>query len=160
MKTGSRRALRQCAYAVGVCMLAASLAHAQAPQKTVARLKQVSGNVLVSKESGLAAGDEALRLGEGTRVITTANSEVTVVYDNGCEVKLKENQRFEVVVNKPCGALVAQAQSILLEPEGIAAATTFLGAAGFAAAGPVLGSGLVGLAAVVEHRRQQPVSPN
>jgi hypothetical protein len=160
MKTGSRRALRHCAYGVGVCMLAASLAYAQAPQKTVARLKQVSGNVLVSKESGLGAGDEALRLGEGTRVITTANSEVTVVYDNGCEVKLKENQRFEVVVDKPCAALVAQAQSILLEPQGAVLATTLVGAAGAIAAGPALGSGLVGLAAVLDHRRQQPVSPN
>lgn len=156
MKTG----LRLCTHAFAVCMLVACSAYAQAPDKSVARLKQVSGNVLVSKESGLGAGDEALRLVEGTRVITTANSEVIVVYDNGCEVKLKENQRFEVVVNKPCAALIAQAQSILLEPAGAAAAGTFIGAAGYAAAVPLVGSGLVGLATLMEQRRQQPVSPN
>src|SRR5438105_3003971 len=62
----------------------------------VATLKHVNGNVLVSGETGLASGDEATRVAKGARVITTANSEVTVVYDNGCEVKLKPNQRFEV----------------------------------------------------------------
>lgn len=160
MKTGIDRGIRHGVLAIAACLLVASRVDAQAPEQSVARLKQVKGNVLVSKESGLAAGDEALRLAKGTRVITTANSEVMVAYDNGCEVKLKENQRFEVVTDKPCAALVAQAQSILLEPEGIVAAGGFLGAAGFAAVGPLLGSGLVGIAAVVDGRREQVVSPN
>ena len=159
MKTWNRRFLHGVA-AVAACLLVVAHAHAQAPGEGVARLKQVKGNVLVSKESGLAAGDEALRIIKGTRVITTANSEVVVVYDNGCEVKLKENQRFEVVTDRPCSALMAQAQSILLEPEGLAVAGTFVGAAGYAALAPLLGPGLVGLTAVIDQRRQSPVSPN
>ena len=95
----------------------------------------------------------------GPRVITTANSEVTVVYDNGCEVQLKENQRFEVQVGKPCSALIAQAQSILLEPAGAATA----GAAGSTAAYlvilPALGGG-AGLALLQSLRESQAVSPN
>ena len=65
----------------------------------VATLKHVNGNVLVSGETGLASGDEATRVAKGARVITTANSEVTVVYDNGCEVKLKPNQRLRMLIN-------------------------------------------------------------
>src|SRR5690348_7467466 len=69
---------------------------------TVARLVDMHGNVLVSRESGLASGNDELRLLPGTRVITTANSEVVVEYDDGCRVRLKENQRFEVERGKPC----------------------------------------------------------
>jgi len=94
-------------------------ASAQQPREGIAQLKSVKGNVLVSRQAGLASGAEATRITEKTRVITTANSEVIVVYDNGCEVRLKENQRFEVEDNKPCAALIAQVQSIL--PAGGAA---------------------------------------
>jgi hypothetical protein len=90
--------------------LAAAFAATLAPAQSagVARLKDVKGNVLVSQPAGLAAGSEAWRLTEHTRVITTAGAEVIVVYDNGCEVRLRENQRFEVVVDKACAALVAE----------------------------------------------------
>jgi hypothetical protein len=89
------------------------------PQQTapvgIAALAQVHGNVLVSKESGLAAGNEGARLVEGSRVITTSNSGVIVVYDDGCRVELKANQRFQVD-HKPCAVLVSQAESILAAP--------------------------------------------
>lgn len=75
---------------------------------TIARLVDMHGNVLVSRESGLASGNDELRLLPGTRVITTANSDVVVEYDDGCRVKLKENQRFEVERGKPCALLLAQ----------------------------------------------------
>jgi len=86
--------------------LAAPLASAQGGG--VARLKDVKGNVLVSQQAGLASAGEASRLPEHTRVITTAGAEVILVYDNGCEVRLRENQRFEVVTDKACAALVAE----------------------------------------------------
>jgi hypothetical protein len=69
--------------------LAAGTALAQQPARNgIAQLKGVKGNVLLSREAGLAAGSEAARVMDRTRVITTANSEVVVVYDNGCEVRL------------------------------------------------------------------------
>jgi hypothetical protein len=85
------------------------LAYAQQGRDgTVARLVDMQGNVLVSRESGLASGNEQLRLLPGTRVITTARSEVVVEYDDGCRVRVKENQRFEVEHGKPCALLLAQ----------------------------------------------------
>jgi len=152
-----KRKLRGCAL-VAVFSLAGAASFAQTPGELVARLKNVNGNVLVSRESGLAAGDEALRIAKGTRVITTANSEVTVVYDNGCEVKLKENQRFEITVDKPCRALATLPHSILLQPEGAALASATLGGAAFAAATPALG--VAGVAAILSARSEQTVSPN
>ena len=110
---------RHLAIAAGfIAAAAAAIAPAQQAREGVAQLKGVKGNVLLSRQTGLAAGGEATRITEHTRVITTANSEVVVVYDNGCEVRLKENQRFEVETDKPCEALIAQAQSVLVEPAG------------------------------------------
>jgi hypothetical protein len=78
-------------------------------QQEVARLKQVNGNVLVSGQAGLATGSEAQPLANGVRIITTANSRVVVVFANGCEVRMEENQRFDVESDKPCAALLPQA---------------------------------------------------
>jgi hypothetical protein len=140
--------------------LAAFHPFAQEAPRGVARLKDVHGNVLVSKESGLASGDEALRLARGMRVITTARSDVTVVFDNGCEVKLKENQRLEVDEQKPCAALIAQAQSILAEPAGMAAAATAGGLAAYSVLLPALGGGLLGVEIIKGMRESLPVSPS
>jgi hypothetical protein len=105
-------------FALLLALLAAVAAPAQDQAGGVARLKGLKGNVLLSREAGLVAGGEATRISEHTRVITTAGAEVVVAYDNGCEVRLKENQRFEVEVDKPCAQLVAQ--SILGEPPATA----------------------------------------
>lgn len=74
-------------------------------QGSVAKLKQVNGNVLVSRESGLATGAEAQPLVNGSRVITTANSSVVVAFDNGCEVRLEPNERLEVDSLTPCALI-------------------------------------------------------
>ena len=140
--------------------LAATSASAQEARQGVAQLKDVHGNVLVSKESGLASGDEAVRLTKGARVITTSRSDVVVVFDNGCEVRLKENQRLEIDETKPCSALVAQAQSILAEPAGAAAASASGSLAAYSALLPALGGGLAGVKVIQSLRESQPVSPN
>jgi len=148
----------------------ASHAWAQPAQSAgVAHLQHVTGNVLVSKETGLASGSESTVLTRGARVITTANSEVTVVYDNGCEVKLKPNQRFEVDTDKPCSMLQARAESILAEPAAAVAAAGSTGAV-VASSGLLVGSsaalplaavgGLAGLAALQTTRESQAVSPH
>lgn len=125
---------------------------------SIARLKDLHGNVLVSKSSGLAAGGEGTRLAEGVRVITANSSDVVVQYDDGCEVRLKPNQRFQVERGKPCAVLVAQPESILATPEG-AAVTTVAGAAGVTAI--LLPSlGVTGIAALLERRTDRKVSPS
>jgi hypothetical protein len=145
-----------------LCLLlaVAAASFAQEPPPAVARLKDVHGNVLVSRESGLASGDEELRLIQGTRVITTANADVVVAYDDGCEVRLKENQRLEVDTSKACALRIAQASSILAEPAGMAAAAGAGGAVVFLATLPAIGGVLTGLAILQSQRTSQSVSPS
>ncbi|HEX6245509.1 MAG TPA: hypothetical protein VFZ61_31515 [Polyangiales bacterium] len=113
------------ALGLGGALLALQAAGQQpAPQRAVAQLKQLNGNVLVSRDTGMTAGAELLKVTNGTRIITTANSEVVVVFDNGCEVRMKENQRLDVDSDKPCAGLVP---------------------ANLAVAAPAAGPGFVGL---------------
>lgn len=131
--------------AATLCMAQAAAQQAQ----TVARLKEVTGNVLVSREAGLAAGSESQRLANGTRVITTAKSGAVVVFDNGCEVRLKENERLDVDSGRPCALLVAQ-------PLGPMPPVAAVGA-------PLVGlliPGAVGTGIVLDNRDKLPVSPN
>lgn len=129
-------------------VLLAPFEAASQQQRSVARLKSVTGNVLVSREAGLAAGTQAERLTDGTRVITTANSEAVIEFDNGCEVRLKENERFDVDSGRPC-ALMAGA------PLGVPAAAVGPGLAGYVL--PIVGS-----AVLIDSATQDttPVSPN
>ena len=150
---------------IATCIAFASLATAgwavaQTPADGIARLKDLKGNVLLSREAGLAAGAESTRVTEHTRVITTANSEVIVVYDNGCEVRLKENQRFEVEDDKPCAALVAMPQSILSTPAGASLASAVGGGVIFGTTLPALGGAAIGVSFLDESRRKNPLSPS
>ena len=88
--------------------LIAGPAVAHADNQTIARLVEMNGSVLVSHAFNIASANEGFRLLPGTSVMTTANSAVTVEYDNGCRVKLERNQRF-VLENKPCLTLVQAA---------------------------------------------------
>ena len=136
-----------------LAMLAAMVVPAQGQDGGVARLKSLKGNVLISREAGLVAGGEATVLSAHTRVITTAGAEVVVVYDNGCEVRLKENQRFEVEM-KPCEALVAQ--SILGQPPAPALAA---GTAGFWPLVPAAGGAAIGIY-LLRDTDSRPLSPS
>jgi len=139
--------------------LAAPLAFAQGGG--VARLKDVKGNVLVSQQAGLASGGEASRLPEHTRVITTAGAEVIVVYDNGCEVRLLENQRFEVVVDKACAELVAE--SLFGQPPvaaGVGIAALLIPAGGAGIASGVAGVGIDSTLFRGANPTPTPLSPN
>lgn len=123
-----------------------------AGERPVARLERLKGNVLVSRDSALVAGAEATPLVAGARVITTARSEVVVVYEDGCEVRLQENQRFEVETGKPCAALVAQ--STVAPPPAAAVGSL----AGLLVPGAVGAGGAY--AALRDARDDRQVSPN
>ena len=134
------------------CLLLAGSAWAQQQQSSVAQLTQVNGNVLVSRQAGLTTGTEAQAVLNGSRVITTANGRVVVVFDNGCRVELKENQRLDVDSEKPCAALI---------PQNLAVAPPVAGP-------PIAGyivPALIGIGIVTENRNvggspPTPVSPN
>jgi len=112
---------------------------AQQAEQGIARLTDVRGNVLVSRDTGLAAGANATRLVDGVRVITTSHSGVVIEYDNGCRVELKENQRTVVQRDRPCEALLALVES-LGEPSIAVAA-----APGLVTPGTLVQAGLIGV---------------
>ena len=141
---------------------------APVPARTVADLRLVEGNVLVSQETGLASAEKGLRLEDRSRVITTANAKAIVTYDDGCEVTLEPNQRLEIRDDKACAERVAQADTIFKEPAGIAFAASGTGLVGGATAaalagvgGGVLGTaGITGIAALMNSRQDTAVSPS
>lgn len=155
MKQNRAKTMRRIALATALALLVVSQPQAQPKDESIARLRDVHGNVLVSNEAGLSSGDEALRLVAGTRVITTAKSDVIVEYDNGCRVKLEENQRFEVEKGKPCALLIAQPYTILLTPAGaIAAAASVV-----AVVAPAF-AGVATVAALIDSRTKTTASPS
>lgn len=117
---------------------------------TVARLAELQGNVLVSRDDGLVSGNEAQRLLPGTRIITTASSNVVVEYDDGCRVTMKENQRFEVEEDRDCTLLAALPIIDAPAALGIPFASLLIpGAVGGA-----------GVGAIIDSRGTQTVSPS
>src|SRR5438067_10888161 len=58
-----------------------------ADTRTVARLKDVVGTVLVSQGDAMVAGVRDQRLAVGTRVVTTLGASVLIDYDKGCDVR-------------------------------------------------------------------------
>jgi hypothetical protein len=121
--------------------------------EAIAHLKDVHGNVLVSRESGLGSGGELAPLGPGTRVITTANANVVVSFDNGCQVQMHENQRLEIEKDKPCEALIPQ--SIMADAAG-----TGYGPLLFGALIPAFMVGSTAIDQVRINATGTPVSPN
>jgi hypothetical protein len=122
------------AAALLAAVLATGPSLGQQPQNVVATLKDLEGNVLVSQGDAMVTGTLDQRLPAGTRVVTTAGAKVTISYDVGCDVRLKENERFTVNVG-PCAALLAA-----VEPLGPAAGA--IGGGAVAAAGAT-GTGLI-----------------
>jgi hypothetical protein len=120
---------------VAITVLLAGTVLAQQPDNTVAKLKDADGNVLVSQGDALVAGTNDQRLAVGQRVTTTTGATVTVSYDVGCDIRLKENERFTVTTG-PCAVLAGQVESL-----GPAAGAIGGGTAGTA---PSVGAGTAG----------------
>jgi hypothetical protein len=117
---------------------------------TVAKLIEITGNVLVSRDSGLTTGTEAMRLLPKTRILTTANARAIIEYDDGCRVRMEANQRFEVERDRECAALVVLPQPVLVAPLAASLATTVIPA--------ILGASAIGV--IIDSRGGQTVSPN
>ena len=64
------------------------------------------------------------------------------------------------MTDKPCEALIVQAESILLEPEGAALATTATSGAVALLLAPAFNAGVMGVAAILLDRQGTKVSPN
>jgi environmental stress-induced protein Ves len=142
--------MRILAAATFTALLATSQPFAQTGDQTIAKLVDMKGSVLVSRESGLATGIESMRVSKGMRVLTTANARVVVQYDDGCRVTLEENQRF-LVDDRACAILMTMPQPILVAPVAVASAMTTI-------APLILGGATI--AAFLDSRNHQQVSPS
>ena len=70
-------------------------------------LRDVVGNVLVSTKDGMGAGIEKQSVANHTRVTTTARASVTISFECGCDVKLKENEQIDIESPNTCAAFLA-----------------------------------------------------
>jgi len=132
-------------------------------QGTVAKLADIEGNVLVSQGDAMVAGSNGQRVPVGTRVVTTAGAKVTINYDFGCDVRLKENERFTVSLGA-CAALLAQVVPLGPAAGAIGGGTVVAG--GTAAGSPTVATvvGIVAIGALgygaYETFKKDNVSPN
>ena len=154
-----RRPLRRCAWGAA---FVASLASAQ-QAGPVATITQMEGSVLVSQPDGMVTANKGERLSVGTRVVTTARSRATILYDNGCDIYLVDNERHTIRVDE-CAALRRDVAKLGPAPGAIGGGTggvvTANAAAGLTTGVGVLG--VIGVAAIAgyESFRNNPVSPN
>jgi len=163
--------------AASAALFVTGSALAQQQGNTVAKLKDAEGNVLVSQGDAMVAGGNDQRLAVGTRVVTTWGAKVTISYDIGCDVRLKENERFTVTMG-PCAVLLGQVESLgpaagaigggTAGTGGTATATGVTaggagtaGAAGLSGAGAALVvSGAITGVGIYELTRKNPISPH
>lgn len=118
---------------------------AQEP-KFVGRLINVTGLVTIGNSVGLSNVTERTRFAVGDRIVTTGSAGVTLDFDNGCDVTLKENESIKVSDSNDCAALWAA-----VNPSGGA-----MGAAAAAAGGSGVLPGVIlvggGVAAIIISR--------
>jgi hypothetical protein len=129
----------------------------QAKKETIAVLKDLSGNVLVSDKSGISSAAAGLRVANSARVTTTANAAVVVSFDCGCDVRLAENQRIDVQLPSGCGALIAAVQPV---PVAAALGATTTASSALLTPTGLLVTGAVGVGGYALLRRDRNVSPN
>jgi len=125
---------------LGFLGLAAALGagNAVAQQGTVARLSNLEGNVMVSQGDGMVAAVRDQRVAPGTRVVTMAGGKVVVNYDVGCDVSLKENQRFTVRMGE-CALLLGEVVTLVPGSAGAVASVGVVEVVG----GIGIGGGLI-----------------
>ena len=131
----------------------------------VARLENVDGNVLVSTETGLVAGESGVLLADGARLITTTKSNVVIKYFDGCDVTLTSYQRIEIDSTLTCAERAGLVQSLLLTESALLAAlegTSQSIALAFVGLPTSVSTatGLVGASAILGGRQDETVSPN
>ncbi len=132
---------------------------AYSKRDTVAQLRDLVGNVLVSDKAGMGSASDKQRVGNNVRVTTTSQASVVVAFDCGCNVTLKPNERLDVVAGQSCAAALAAvapvATNVALGAGAAGAATT----AGLST--PLIAGGVaVGVGGYLLYRDRRNVSPN
>lgn len=131
----------------------AFVASAQDP-KVVGKFTEVQGLVTVSTGDQLISVSEGMPALEGSRVITTASGEVTIIFDRGCRIRLRANQSLTVPDSNDCAAILASVQNL----GGVPPVVT--GAAGSPSGAVVFGGAADVLLLVSNINSSSQVSPN
>ena len=150
--------IRAIATAFGLAAaLGAGVVAAQQPP-TVARLINLEGNVLVSQGDAMVAAINNQRVAVGARVLTTTGAAVVINYDVGCNVSLKENERFTVRVGE-CPVLAGEIVPVGPAPGAIGGG---LGVAGGVNTNTILVIAAIGGIGYIiyDHFKKPSVSPN
>ncbi|WP_296870556.1 hypothetical protein [Tibeticola sp.] len=139
-----------------VLLLASAAAFAASAQdpKVVGKLTEVQGLVTVSTGDQLINASEGTPALEGSRIITTAGGEVTIVFDRGCRIRLRTNQSLTVRDSNDCAAILASVQNL----GGVPPVVT--GAAGSPSGAAVFGGAAAVLLLVSNNNSSSQVSPN
>ncbi len=124
---------------------------------TVAELRELTGNVLVSDAAGVGTAAGGQRIANKARVTTASKAGVVVSFDCGCDVKLAENQRFDIDVPRACSGLLAAVQPV---PTAVALGATAAPAIAAPSTATLLTVGAVGVGGYVIYRNNRNVSPN
>jgi hypothetical protein len=127
-----------------------------AKKDSIAVLRDLQGNVLVSDKDGVASATAGQRVANKSRVTTTSKASVVVEFDCGCTVQLAENQRIDVELPSGCRALLAAVQAV---PTGVALGGAAVPAATITPTG-LLAVGAIGVGGYALLRRNRNVSPN
>jgi hypothetical protein len=124
---------------------------------TVAELRELSGNVLVSDGAGVGTAAGGQRVANKARVTTASKAGVIVAFDCGCDVKLEENQRFDIDVPRACAGLLASVQPV---PTAVALGATATPVLAAPSTSALLAVGAVGVGGYLIYRNNRNVSPN
>ena len=120
-------------------------------------LQDVVGNVLVSTKDGISAGIDKQSVANKTRVTTTSRASVTISFNCGCDVKLKENERIDIESPNTCAALLA---AVTVVPVDAAIGAVAATAGGISTTTGLIVGTSVGVGAYLLYRRNQNSSPN
>ena len=130
-----------------IATFAALSVWAQQP-KVVGKLINVTGLVTQSFRNQLSNVVEKMPLYVDARIMTSSTGGVTLDFDNGCDVTLKENESIKVSDDKDCAALWA-AVTPVGGPVAVAAAV------GTSSMIPALIIGAGGAAAIIISNRDK-----
>lgn len=103
----------------------------------VATLKDLDGKVLVNKGEGLKSAAPGMDLVDGNRIVTLDKSSVRIVFGDGCDVRLKENEIFVIDAKLGCKALVTSSSPAAT---GLTSGQIALIGAGVVGVGIIIGS--------------------
>ena len=87
---------------IAAAALMGSLPTAIAEEGEVAYVARVTGSALVNKGDEYVDGTEGMKLSTGDRVMTLAQSEAALQFNDGCQYLMKENELVTIPSKSPC----------------------------------------------------------